>query len=36
MLIEKIQNEKKSMLIEKGKLESVVNSGDLSGLEILA
>lgn len=36
MLIEKINNEKKSMLIDKGKLGAVIAGGDLSALEILA
>mmetsp|Transcript_8995 Transcript_8995/g.8357 ORF Transcript_8995/g.8357 Transcript_8995/m.8357 type:complete len:145 (+) Transcript_8995:1744-2178(+) len=36
MMKEKIMNEKKNMLINKGKVSKIVESGDVSGLEILA
>lgn len=35
MLINKIQEKKKSMLIQGGKFDKLVASGDMSGLEML-
>jgi hypothetical protein len=35
MLINKIQQQKKSMLIQGGKFNKIVESGDMSGLEML-
>jgi len=35
MLINKIQEQKKSMLIQGGKFNKIVESGDMSGLEML-
>jgi len=36
LLIEKIQQQKKSKLIQNNKINKIVESGDLSGLEMLA
>ena len=35
MLVNKIQEQKKSMLIQGGKFNKIVESGDMSGLEML-
>jgi hypothetical protein len=36
MLMNKIQEQKKSMLIQGGKFNKIVESGDMSGLEMLS
>lgn len=36
MLVNKIQEQKKSMLIQGGKFNKIVESGDMSGLEMLS
>jgi len=36
MLVSKIQEQKKSMLIQGGKFDKIVQGGDMSGLEMLS